>query len=176
MQFFFILKFSWYIVDPQGCDNFCCTTKWFSHTYIHAHYLSAYFPTQIITKHWVDFPVLYSRSPLASHSIYSMCICQFQTPRPPLPTLPIPLVTTSFSKPVSSFPFCKQVHLHPPSDSTCKWHHVMSFFQCLTSSMTTSRSTHVAANGIISLFLWLSNILLYICTISSLSIPQSMDI
>ena len=50
-------------------------------------------------------------------------------------------------------------------------------FLCLTSlSMIVSRSIHVAANGIISFFLWLSNIPLYICTTSSLSIPLLMDI
>ena len=39
-----------------------------------------------------------------------------------------------------------------------------------------SRSTHVATNSIISFFLWLSNIQLYICTTSSLSTLLSMDI
>ena len=42
--------------------------------------------------------------------------------------------------------------------------------------MIISRSIHVAANGIISFFLWLSNIPLCICTISSLSSPLWMDI
>jgi len=41
---------------------------------------------------------------------------------------------------------------------------------------TLSRSIHVIANDIISFFLWLSNIPLYKCTISSLSIPLSVDI
>ena len=41
---------------------------------------------------------------------------------------------------------------------------------------TGSRSIHVAANDVISLFLWLSDIPLHICTISSLSIPLLMDI
>ena len=39
------------------------------------------------------------------------------------------------------------------------------------SSMIILRSIHVAANGIISFFLWLSNIPLYIGTTSSLPIP-----
>ena len=43
-------------------------------------------------------------------------------------------------------------------------------------SMTISRSIHAAANGIISFFLWPSNIPLYICTTSSLSIPLLMGI
>ena len=42
--------------------------------------------------------------------------------------------------------------------------------------MTISRSIHVAANTVISSFIWLSNIPLYICTISSLSIPLLKDI
>ena len=41
--------------------------------------------------------------------------------------------------------------------------------------MIISRPIHVVANDIISLFLWLSNIPLYICTKSSLSIPLLMD-
>ena len=46
-------------------------------------------------------------------------------------------------------------------------------FVWLTSlSVIISRSIHVAANGIISFFLWLSNIPLYICTTSSLSIDD----
>ena len=49
-------------------------------------------------------------------------------------------------------------------------------FVFLTSlSMIISRSVHVAANGIISFILQMSNIPLYICTIS-LSIPLLMDI
>ena len=48
---------------------------------------------------------------------------------------------------------------------------------CLTSlSMIIFGSIHVAANGIISFFLWLSNSPLYIYTTSSLSIHLSMDI
>ena len=42
--------------------------------------------------------------------------------------------------------------------------------------MIVSRSIHVAINDIISFFLQLSNIPLYICAISSLSIPLLMDI
>ena len=41
-------------------------------------------------------------------------------------------------------------------------------FLCLTTSLTMiiSRSTHIATNGIISLFLWLSSIRLFIYTAS----------
>ena len=40
-------------------------------------------------------------------------------------------------------------------------------------SMTLSRSIHVAADGIISFFQWLSNIPLYICATSFSSIPSN---
>ena len=42
--------------------------------------------------------------------------------------------------------------------------------------MIISRFINVAANGIISFFLWLSDSLLYICTISYLSVHLLMDI
>ena len=38
--FLFFFKFYWSLVDLQSCDNFCCTTKWFSHAYAHIHSLS----------------------------------------------------------------------------------------------------------------------------------------
>ena len=50
-------------------------------------------------------------------------------------------------------------------DSSYKEYHTIFLFLCLTSlSMTVSRSIDVAANGIISFFLRLSNIPLYIST------------
>ena len=42
--------------------------------------------------------------------------------------------------------------------------------------MIISRFINVAANGIISFFLWLSDSLLYICTIYYLSVHLLMDI
>ena len=36
---FYLYKFIyWSIVNLQGCDNFCCTTQWPSHTYTHIHF------------------------------------------------------------------------------------------------------------------------------------------
>ena len=52
-------------------------------------------------------------------------------------------------------------------------------FLCLTLSdllYLIARSIYDAANGIISFFLWLSSVPLYIGTVSLLSIPLSMDI
>ena len=54
------------------------------------------------------------------------------------------------------------------------WH--LSFSVWLTSlDMILSRSIHIAMDGTISFFLWLSNLYVYRCTTSSLSISLSMD-
>ena len=56
------------------------------------------------------------------------------------------------------------------------WYHMMFVFLYLADlSVIISKSFHVVANDIISIFLWLSNIPLYVCTMSSLSIPLLMD-
>ena len=51
----------------------------------------------------------------------------------------------------------------------------MSFSVWLTSLRIIISRSIIAANGIISFFLWLTNISLYICATSSLSISLSMD-
>ena len=33
--FIYVLFFHWHMVDLHCCVHFCCTTKWFSYTYIH---------------------------------------------------------------------------------------------------------------------------------------------
>ena len=89
---FHFLKFYWSVVDLQGCDNFCCITKWFSYTHMYIHSPSDSFPTQIITEYWVEFSGLYSRSSLANHSIYLsmyMPIPNSQSISPPPPTCPL---------------------------------------------------------------------------------------
>ena len=58
--------------------------------------------------------------------------------------------------------------------STYKWYHMIFVF-VISLRMIISGCIHVAANGIISFFLWPSNTPLYICTASSLSIHLSMD-
>ena len=67
---------NWSIVNLQCCVSFRCTAKWFSYIYIHTHIcihfqilfhctFSDSFPFfSIITRYWVEFPVLYSRSSL----------------------------------------------------------------------------------------------------------------
>ena len=50
------------IVDLQCWVSFRCTTKWISCAYAYAHSHLDPFPMQAITGHWVEFPVLCSRS------------------------------------------------------------------------------------------------------------------
>ena len=58
-------------------------------------------------------------------------------------------------------------------DSTYEWYQMMFvvFHYLISHSMINSRSIQFAANGIVSFFLWLSNIPLYVCATSPLSIP-----
>ena len=65
---------------------------------------------------------------------------------------------SSFSKSVSLFLFCKELCLyHFFLDSIYKGCHTILLFVCLTSlTMTILMSTHVAADGIISVFLMAS--------------------
>ena len=66
--------FYWSLVDLQSCVNFYCTTKWLSYTYICVYactFISYSFPLWFITGYWIYFPVLYSRTSLFIHSLYS---------------------------------------------------------------------------------------------------------
>ena len=65
-SFFF---FNWCIVDLQCYVNFCCTAKWFSYTY--TYFFKYFFPLWFITGYWIYFRVLYSRTLLFIHCIYT---------------------------------------------------------------------------------------------------------
>ena len=76
-------------------------------TYTHIHSFSDPFAIQIITEYWGEFPVLYSRSLLASHSVYHIVYMPVLNPQS-IPPPPSPLVNISlFSKSVSLLLFCK---------------------------------------------------------------------
>ena len=85
--FSFLKKLYWTPVDLQCCDNFCSTTNWFSYTCKHIHSLSDSFPAWSITEYWVEFSMLYSKSPLISHSIYQ----GVHMPSPNIHSIPLPL-------------------------------------------------------------------------------------
>ena len=98
-----------------------------------------------------------------------------QPPSYPHPTT-VSFQNICFSKSVSQYLFCKEVHYVLCLDFTCGSLQYWFLTVPLTSlSMITYRSTHVAVNAIISL-VWLSNCPLCICATSYLSSPLSMDI
>ena len=74
------------------------------------------------------------------------------------------------------FPLHRWVHLSHILDSACKWYYMILVFLFLTSLRTIISSySHVATNGVISFFLWLSNFPSYVSATSSLSSPLLMD-
>ena len=124
-----------------------------------------------------ELPVLYSRFPLAIYfthgSVYmSFLISQFV---PPSPSPAV--VTCRFSMSVSVFLPCKYVHLY--HFSRFHIHALIYDFFSLSDLLhsvwqTLGLSTSLQMTRFCS-FLWLSNIPLYICATSSLSIHPSMD-
>ena len=129
------------------CDNFCCTTKWFTHPklYINIHSFSDSFPIQIITEYWVELSVLYSTSSLANPSTYTVCLCQTLTLSPSLPLLaPVPFVSK----------VCESVSVLQIRSFVSFFYSPRIFvFHCLTSlSMTISRSIMLPTYGIMSFF------------------------
>ena len=104
-------------------------------------------------------------------SVYmSIPISQFFPP-PLFPLLNISLFSTS----VTLFLFCKFVHLYHFFYSTYKWYHMIYlFFSLWLHSVWQSLGPSTLLQmTLFRSFLWLSNISLYICTTSSLSIPLS---
>ena len=128
--------------------------------HIYTFFYSYYLPSCSITSDWIYFPMLYNRISLLIHS---KCYClplltpKFQSiPLPPLPWQPqvcsLCLWICFFS--VDMFT-CALYYI--PEISDIIWYVSFSFW--LTSLSTrVSSSIHVAANGIILFFLWLSSI------------------
>ena len=90
---YFLLKnFYWNIIALQ-CFSFCWTMKWISYMYT---YMSSLLdvpptphpipPTQVITEHWAELPMLYSRFPLSD----TWSCIQVNPNLPISPTLPFP--------------------------------------------------------------------------------------
>ena len=126
------------------------------------------------------FPVLYTAGPCCLSILYII----LWSANPKLPAQPPPHPHhphgnhTSVPYVCASVSLWRWVHLCHTLDSTRKWYHMVFVFLFLTSPhMIISRSIHVAENGIISFFLWLRSIPLYIWDISlSLSTHLSVDI
>ena len=130
---------------------------WFSYTYIYyIHNFSYFFPLLFITGCCTWFPVLYSRTSLLIHSIYNSLHLLIPNSQsiPSSFSLPFGNHPNLFSMSVSLVLFhkfiCVIVQILHISDIT--WHLSFSFW-LPSLSMIIASCIHVAANGIISLFL-----------------------
>ena len=108
-----------------------------------------------------------------------MCTCHSQSPTLALPTHPcLPPVTLSFLH-LQVYVYSVSKFNAPFLESTYKWHHMIFVCLCLTHfTQYNSLSVHPMLLQMVLFicFLLLSNIPLYVCITSSLSIPLSMDI
>ena len=164
--------------DLQYCVSFRCTVKEFR--YIHLLFFSGYFPLYVITKYLILFSMLYSKFLLLIYFIYSSVYLLILYPNLPLSTCLSPLVTNNlFSVSVSLFLFYYShllaLYFYIPHGSDNIQYIAFSFWHSEMLIIIPSRSIKVVSNGIISFFLWLSIISLYIYTISSLFIHLLMD-
>ena len=71
----------WSIFALQSCVRFSCTAKWIICMYTYILSFLDFFPIQVTTEHWIEFPVLHSGFSLVInfiHSVYvSILISQF---------------------------------------------------------------------------------------------------
>ena len=142
-----------------------------------------FLPMQVTTTHQVEFPVLYSMFSLVTYfmcSINSVYMCQYKSPNSThLPFPPWHLYICSlhlhlyiwFANKIICTIFLDSKYL-----CTYMCYLFFSFWLISLCIITLSRFIHVSTNNPILFFIWLTNIPLYICTWSSLSIPLLMDI
>ena len=138
------------------------------------HSLPYSFPLWFVTRCWIEFPLVYSRILLFIHSVYNS-LHLFIPNSPSIPSSSPHLATKVCSKSVSLFLLLDGfIYV---IESAYKWYRGI-YLSYLTYSTwyDNTRSIHVAANGIISLFWWLSSIPLCIYTTSSLFIHLLGDI
>ena len=110
-----------------------------------------------IIDYYKMFPVLYTVNLcFLSISYIVVCIPYFSFIPPPFLS---PFLTMFVFYVCECFHFVNKF-LYPFLDSTYKWYHMIFVFLC----MVISRSMHVLQMAIFHSVLWLSNILIYICT------------
>ena len=148
-EFFICFVFYWTTVDLKCCV--LCVEQNDSVIHVYIYFLD-YFPLQVITKYWVQFPVLYSETLSVICFIYSGVYVNPQIliyhPWPPFPFGNHKLVLRvcgSISVLYVVF-FPRKI----PHVTDIIWYFVFVWLTSL--SVIISRSIHIAANGIISFF------------------------
>ena len=104
----FLVKYTWF---TMLCYLLLYSKVTQLYTYRHS-FFSCSFPLWFITRYWIYSPVLYSRTLLFIHPIYTSLPLLIPNSQsfPPPPSSPL-ATTTLFSMSVSLFLFCRQVHL-----------------------------------------------------------------
>ena len=185
---FFKIDLYWSITGSQYCVSFCCTTKRIRdmHTYI-----------PISSPSWTSLPSSLSHPSRSSQSTKLISLCYAAASHQPTILHSVVYICWCHSHlaPASPSPLCPQVHslcLHLYSCPATRFISVIFFLRfhiyalaygiCFSLSdllhsawQTLGPSTSLQITQF-CFFLWLSNIPLYICATSTLSIHLSMDI
>ena len=140
--------------------------RWFSFIWTHIHSLSGSFLIEIITEYW-ESSLCYTAShhwPIIPYTL--LCICHSQTLSPFSHHPPTcPLLSLSFSKSVSLFLFCKEVHFYLFFKTTYRRYHDICIL--LSNLVWESLLASMLCRWHYFVLFCLISILLYICTTSS---------
>lgn len=151
---FFKIIFYWNIIDLQCFVSFSSIAKWISYIYVcvgmcmHLHSFLGFFSHQVGHYRILRNSLLYCSSLLVIYFMYSVCICQLQSPNLSLPLFP--LITINLSLHIwlyfsSVIKFICTIFVKIPHISNFIWYLLL----CLTLSYDIFRSIHVIANSII---------------------------
>ena len=158
----------------QCCISFCFSAKWISYTYTRVPSFLAFLPIYVTTQHWVEFPLLYSICYCVIHWLSVLYVIVYMSV--PISQFILPSFCLGIHKFVLYFCFANKFisiiffipHISD-FDTICVSNLLHSEWRSLILSMCLQMA-------LFNSFLWLSNIPLYMCTTSSLSIPLLMDI
>ena len=187
--FFFLIDLYRSIIASQYCVSFCCRTKWISHVHTHV---------PVSPPSWASLPssvshpsrslqstepislcyAAASHQPTILHSVVYICWCYSHFAPVSFALLPhvlkcifyvylfIPALQLG-----SSVPFFFRFHIYALAYGIC--FSLSDLLHSVWQTLSPSTSLQITQ---FCFFLWLSNIPLYICATSSLSIHLSMDI